>query len=167
MEESDKSIADSDDETDAHLSQLETSSLPPGPVSNPSSTSPSSSSTHPFHQIDIRQASSTTYSALICYLETGFIHFAPLSCSFSPSSATPQPSVDPLDLPSPNSTKRPLNLHESKSPPSPPRLSQINLPSLSFSLPPLPPNPRSRIDQNATFSRECHGGVGISFWSTL
>lgn len=66
---------DSDDETDLHFTGAG--------ASPPASTSPSTPS-HPFHQIIITQAAFTTFTAAICWLETGYIQFPPLSSTFPP-----------------------------------------------------------------------------------
>ncbi|BGP12366.1 hypothetical protein JCM10213_002030 [Rhodosporidiobolus nylandii] len=67
-----KDFEDSDDETDEFLFSKKPPSLSQSSEADDIS----------FRQITITQAAFSTYHAVLVYLQTGFIHFAPLSSSF-------------------------------------------------------------------------------------
>lgn len=48
----------------------------------PPSDSPSHACTYPHHRVEIKQDSFLTYQALLCYINTGHISWAPLTSSF-------------------------------------------------------------------------------------
>ncbi|GAA6021031.1 hypothetical protein JCM10207_003893 [Rhodosporidiobolus poonsookiae] len=70
-----KSFGDSDDETDDVLFTVR----PPTSIDSPESADV------PFHEISIKHTAFSTYHALLVYLQTGFVHFAPLKSASSPS----------------------------------------------------------------------------------
>ncbi|GAA6002754.1 hypothetical protein JCM10207_007659 [Rhodosporidiobolus poonsookiae] len=77
-EEGDKDFADSDDETDAFLFSTIAPQL-----------SASEGDDAAYQQVTITQAAFSTYHAVLVYLGSGFINFAPLSSSFpSPASSS-------------------------------------------------------------------------------
>ncbi|BGP12389.1 hypothetical protein JCM10213_002006 [Rhodosporidiobolus nylandii] len=76
-EQAPKDFEDSDDETDRYLLATKPPSL----------SSSSETDDLSYLQITVTQAAFSTYHAVLVYLQTGFIHFAPLSSSFA-SSAT-------------------------------------------------------------------------------
>ncbi|GAA5950286.1 hypothetical protein JCM10213_003867 [Rhodosporidiobolus nylandii] len=67
-----KDIEDSDDETDEFLFSKKPPSL----------SSSSEADDISFRQVTVTQTAFSTYHAILVYLQTGFIHFAPLSSSF-------------------------------------------------------------------------------------
>jgi hypothetical protein len=67
----DRDFDDSDDETDAFLFS-----------NHPPTISPSNTDEVSFRQITISQTAYSTYHSLLVYLQTGFVHFVPLSSSF-------------------------------------------------------------------------------------
>ncbi|GAA5886163.1 hypothetical protein JCM6882_004284 [Rhodosporidiobolus microsporus] len=71
----DRDFDDSDDETDAFLF-----STKPPQLDKSAETSDLS-----FREISITQTAFSTYHALLVYVETGFVHFAPLRSASSPS----------------------------------------------------------------------------------
>ncbi|GAA5892074.1 hypothetical protein JCM6882_005688 [Rhodosporidiobolus microsporus] len=101
-----KDYPDSDDETDALLFAEQPPNLEQPPEADDV----------PYRQITITQTAFATYHAVLIYLQTGFIHFGPLSSSF-PSLNSPSPKfrsradflseslADKLSLPLPVSPK--------------------------------------------------------------
>ncbi|BGP12361.1 hypothetical protein JCM10213_002035 [Rhodosporidiobolus nylandii] len=73
-----KDFEDSDDETDKFLFSKKPPSLSQSAEADDIS----------FRQITITQAAYSTYHAVLVYLQTGFVHFAPLSSSFPLSEPT-------------------------------------------------------------------------------
>jgi hypothetical protein len=67
----DRDFDDSDDETDAFLFS-----------NHPPTISPSNTDEVSFRQITISQTAYSTYHSLLVFLQTGFVHFVPLSSSF-------------------------------------------------------------------------------------
>ncbi|GAA5894300.1 hypothetical protein JCM6882_007625 [Rhodosporidiobolus microsporus] len=82
-----------------------------------------------YHEIRITEASYATYRALLCFLQTGHVAFAPLASTFYlPSSSSPSPS--PAASPSPASAPAT-------------RLAHLSASLLSSPLLPLPTSPKS------------------------
>ncbi|BGP12335.1 hypothetical protein JCM10213_003858 [Rhodosporidiobolus nylandii] len=69
-----KDFEDSDDETDEFLFSTKPPSL--------SSSSEVDDISFPFRQITVTQTAFSTYHAVLVYIQTGFVHFTPLSSSF-------------------------------------------------------------------------------------
>ncbi|GAA5907560.1 hypothetical protein JCM6882_004409 [Rhodosporidiobolus microsporus] len=74
-----KDYPDSDDETDTLLFSKRPPKLDQSSEADEIS----------YRQISITQTAFSTYQAILIYLQTGFIHFTPLSSSFSPSADSP------------------------------------------------------------------------------